>query len=142
MADSQDQAPAPQITEQHFRVLRQFGRSNFQRQMTATDRDTLWRMACQQARIAPLPLDTVVAEWHRFIQGSSAESGLAMNGDIDPAYVTIGVLHRGLVQAAHTMPTRNLLIEALRIHARTFSDREAFLTDVLRCCQPQPEKTT
>jgi len=122
------------VDQAHFKLLRQFGQSDLQKTSTDDERERRWMMSCDQARLPRVPLANVKKEWVAFVSGSSRYAGLAVNGDIDPRWVSIGILYNGHLFAAHTVKSRVLLKKLLGIHARNFKDREAFLTSVLDLC--------
>lgn len=125
------------IDHRHLRMLRNFGQDDLQRTMDNKQRELLWRVACQQARLPYYPLQEVKAEWKRFVRGQSRESGLAMAAEHDPRYVSIGITYKRIIYASHTSTTKALLRKLLHIFARCFKDYEAFLTEVVKLC-PQP----
>jgi hypothetical protein len=137
-----DDALKRQVTKAHFDLLKNFGRSAVQQNLADKDKDTLWRLSCQTARIAHVPLDTVVLVWKDFIGGESSRSGLAINGDIDPNYTTLGVTFDRLLVATHTTTTRALLERVLKIWRRGFSSDEDFMESVrgISAASLQPPK--
>lgn len=75
-------------------------------------------------------MPVVVAQWKLFVGGVSKRSGIAMNGDIDPFYTTLGVTWDGNIYAAHTTKTSSLLKRVTGIFAKSFKTREAFLNAI------------
>lgn len=118
------------VTKAHFDLLKNFGRSAVQQNLSDKDKETLWRLSCQTARIAYVPLETAVSVWKDFIGGESSRSSLAINGDIDPNYTTLGVTFDRLLVATHTTTTRALLERVLKIWRRGFSSDEDFMESV------------
>jgi hypothetical protein len=130
------------VTKAHFDLLKNFGRSAVQQNLADKDKETLWRLSCQTARIVHVPLDTVILVWKDFIGGESSRSSIAINGDIDPNYTTIGVTFDRLLVATHTTTTRALLERVLKIWRRGFSSDEDFMESVrtISAASLQPPK--
>ncbi len=126
MGRSDRPAPTP-ITGAHFQLLQSFGRSALQRKSRDKDRRKLWALACQSAGLPVIPRDEVIDAWKKYVGGLSEHSSIAINGDIDPNYTTLGVTYRGRITAAHTTKTLSLLRRVIGIFARTFDSREDFL---------------
>jgi hypothetical protein len=117
-------------------LLRQFGRSDFQRQLSTRQREEFWKETCTKGHVQHVPLETVTAAWRSFVAGQSQHSGLAINSEVDPGYVSVGVTYNRRIQAAHTAPARSLLKRLLQLYRRGFPDEELFLLDVLKLCEP------
>lgn len=127
-------APPTQITEAHFRLLREFGRNTLQKKAKERHREELWRLSCQSGQVSYVLRSDVIEAWKKYVGGLSAHSGIAINGDVDPVYTTLGVTFRGLITSAHTTKTLSLLGRVLRIYAKTFDSREAFMTGAQALC--------
>lgn len=132
--------PSTQITEAHFRLLREFGRNPMQKRATDRHRKDLWRMGCQSAQMPYVPRDKVIEAWKKYVGGLSAHSGIAINGDVDPAYTTLGVTFRGLITSAHTTKTVSLLRRVMMIYAKTFDSRATFLAAAESLCGKVADK--
>jgi hypothetical protein len=87
----------------------------------------MWEMACQSAGLPVVPRDAVIGYWKQYIGGQSRHSSIAINGDIDPKYTTLGIAWEGKLTAAHTTRTTSLLERVLIIFAKCFSSRAEFL---------------
>lgn len=122
------------ITAAHFDLLKQFGRSSMQKKATARMREELWTMCCHGAKLPVVPLEDCKAAWKDYITGESRYSGLAVNGDIDPNYVSVGFTYQRRTTAAHTTRTEALLKRLLKIYRRTFRDHDAFLRRMETLC--------
>jgi hypothetical protein len=132
------------VTLEHFRLLQTFGRNPLQKKANDAQREEFWRMICDSApRVEYVPHDQVVTAWREFITANAQESGLAINGDIDPNYVSIGVTYKRKMAAAHTTRTRPLLKRLLQIYMGAFDNRAAFLDQMEELCKEvanTPEK--
>jgi hypothetical protein len=116
------------VTLEHFRLLRTFGRNEMQRRASDTQRNEFWRMVCQSTPGVPfVPHEEVVAAWKKFITGNAVDSGLALNGDIDPSYVSVGVTYKRKMVAAHTTRMKPLIKRLLSIYSKAFGTRAEFL---------------
>lgn len=127
------------LSREYFRVLQQFGRNDVGRRLKGRAREALWRQALGFARLPYIPLKEVHASWLVFVEGSSSHSGLVVNGDIDPSYVSVGVTYHGVIGEAHTTKITALLKKLLAIYARRFRDPETFYRAVLDLC-PKPTR--
>lgn len=115
----------PRITQAHFELLRNFGRWKLREKMSEEHERTTWEVACRTARLPVVSREEVVDAWRTFVTGESDRSSLAVNGDVDPNFVSIGVAWDGKLVAAHTTRTRALLRRVLSIFRRvSFSDEE------------------
>lgn len=135
------------IDSRHFRLLREFGRSELARQLREQRKkpgeptegeNQLWAHSIQQSGLESVSLRDVVAAWKDYVEGSSNQSGLVVNGDVDPIYVSVGVTWRGVITAAHTTRTEALIRRLLEIYARSFPTPEAFYLRLLELC-PKPK---
>ncbi len=115
------------VTEPHFRLLREFGRNTFQQKLSDREREMMWQLSCRQGGVAVLPQEVVVEAWKEYVGGVSKRSNLAINGDIDPELVTVGVTYDELLTASHTSPMRPLLGRLLQIWRKAFASDEEFL---------------
>jgi hypothetical protein len=120
----------PPITEVHFRLLREFGRSKLREKIAENERREMWRLVCQGAGVPYVPHEKVVEEWKNFISGESEKSSLALNGDIDPNLTTVGFTYRGALVAAHTTRTKALLRRLMTILRKCFSSDDEYLESV------------
>ena len=136
----QRRRPQTQITEAHFRLLREFGRNPLQKKANEGHRKDLWRMACQSAHVIFVPREVVIEAWKKYVGGLSAHSGIAINGDVDPQYTTLGVTFGGLITSAHTTKTVSLLRRVMMIYAKTFDSRESFLVGAESLCRKVADK--
>lgn len=125
--ESTKEAAKRLVTEAHFRLLKEFGRNTLQQQLGDREREMMWSLSCRQGGVTVLPHEIVVDAWKDYVGGVSQRSGLAINGDIDPEHVTIGVTYDNLLTASHTARTRPLLSRLLQIWRRSFSTDEEFL---------------
>lgn len=119
-----------QVGEGHFRLLRIFGKNVLQKNVSDKERRTMWELACRSAKLAIVPHDDVVEKWRLFVAGESKDSSIAINGDIDPQFVTLGVTYKSKLVAGHTSTTQALLRRLLQIWRRAFDSDEAFLEAV------------
>lgn len=115
------------VTEAHFRLLKEFGRNTLQQKLGDREREMMWALSCRQGNVAVIPQEVVVDAWKDYVGGVSQRSGLAINGDINPEYVTVGVTFDNLLTASHTTRTRPLLDRLLKIWRQGFSSDEEFL---------------
>lgn len=115
------------VTEVHFRLLREFGRSRLRQKVDEEQRREMWRLVCQGASVPYIPHERVVEEWKAFISGESEHSSLALNGDIDPGFTTVGFTYRSALVAAHTTRTRALLRRILGIFRKCFGSDDEYL---------------
>lgn len=135
-------APPPTpVTEGHFRLLRVFGRNPNAKNMRSKEQDQLWNMMCQGAGVAPIERELAIEAWRKFVSGQSSHSSLAINGDIDPNFTTIGVSFNGAITAAHTTKTKKLLERVAFIWAKSFPSRNAFLNAAQELCTRIADKT-
>lgn len=118
------------ISETHFRLLQSYGRNKLLRRLGEKERLELWRLTCESAGVPHVPRDAVVDRWKAFVSGESRDSSIAVNGDIDPAYVTVGITFREKLVAAHTTRTPALLRRLLRIFRKAHPDEAAYLEAV------------
>jgi len=126
----------PKISLEHFRLLRTFGRNELQRKASDSQREEFWRMICQSAPgVHYVPHEQVVSAWKEFITGNSQESGLAINGDIDSNYVSVGVTYHRKMAAAHTTRMKPLLNRLLRIYLQAFQNKAEFLNAMEEICK-------
>lgn len=123
-------APPSAIREEHFRLLREYGRSPIVEKMSTKEREVFWATLCNSAMLPPVDHKLVVEEWKRYITGTSNESGVALNNDIDPTMCAIGVSYRKKLTASHTTRTTSLLDRLIALYAKCFPNREAFLDDM------------
>jgi len=130
----------PVVLPEHLSLLRQFGRSRFQRTLAPAQREEFWRETCKKGQIPHVPLAAVTEAWRRFVAGQSEHSGLALNGEIDPSFVSVGVTYHRRIQAAHTAPARSLLKHLLLLYRQAFKDEELFLLEVLDLCREENQK--
>lgn len=119
--------PQPQITEAHFRLLQAYGRHPLPKRVSKREQRKVWELMCQSANLPHIDREEVVTAWKAFIGGQSEFSSIAINGDIDPNYTTLGVTYGGKLVAAHTTRTLALLRRVLLIFARSYPSRDAFL---------------
>ena len=122
---------------EHFRILHNFGRSKLvqEKHDDLTFREEMWRMSCASARLPYVPHADVVAAWKQFIVGHHGDSSLALSGDVDPHFISLGVAFQHKLVAAHTLRTRTLLRQVLSIYARAFPEGNDFLAEVQGLCQ-------
>lgn len=135
------QRPTSPVTQEHFRLLVQFGRSQIAQDLSTREQEKMWQMSCQTARVPFIDKTTVEEEWKRYITGQSKFSGIAINADVDPNYTTVGIQHNRRLTAAHTTKTKALLKKMLEIFARGHGSRESFLTSVELMCRSIADKT-
>lgn len=122
-----DEATKRLVTEAHFRLLKEFGRNTLQQRLSDRERAMLWQISCKQAHVPLIPQDVVIEAWKEYVGGVSRRSGIAINGDVDPEYTTVGVTFDNLLTAAHTTKTKSLLVRLLRIWRRAFDSEADFL---------------
>lgn len=127
--------PPSAITVAHFNLLRAYGRNHLAKKVSKREAEKLWEIACNTAQIAYVPREQVEEEWKRYIAGQSNYSAIAINGDIDPKFVTLGITYVGVHHSSHTLRTMALLKRVLLIWARCFPNRSAFLSAAERLCQ-------
>ncbi len=133
------------VTEPHLRLLKEFGKNTLTMRISDKDKEVMWDLASRQARVQHLPREVVVEAWKRYVGGVSIRSGLAVNGDIDPEFTTVGVTYDNVLTASHTTKTRSLIEKLLRIWRRSFDSEERFLEAAERLTnrslgQPRPKK--
>ena len=126
--------PPPQISEAHFRLLKEYGRNDLPGRINVQEQRRLWEMMCQSAGLPHADREQVVEAWKTFIGGQSEHSSIAINGDIDPSYTTLGITYLGRLIAAHTTKTPALLGRVMEIFARSFDSRADFLNAAERLC--------
>ena len=126
--------PQIQVTEAHFRLLRVFGRNPNAKNMRKKEQDQLWAMMCQGANLPPVDRELTIDAWKRYVSGQSTHSSIAINGDIDPNFTTLGVSYGGAITAAHTTRTSKLLERVIKIWAKSFPSRDAFLNAAQGLC--------
>lgn len=131
------------IDLRHFKLLQIFGRDGKQKKASPEVRATIWKMMCQGAGIPAIDHSKVVEEWKNYIAGESEHSGIAINGDIDPQFVSIGITYKKKITSAHTTPTASLLRRILGIYARAFPNKEQFLEQMESMCREaiEPKNT-
>lgn len=122
----------------YFRTLKEFGRNGTARRLQGRRREFMWREALRYAGVPYVPFQEVYDSWRVFIEGSSAHSGVALNGDHDPDYVSVGVTYHGVVTAAHTTKTASMLRRLLEIYSWKFGTPEEFYFAVMDLC-PKPK---
>jgi hypothetical protein len=127
--------PPPQISEAHFRLLREYGRNDLPNRISPREQKRLWEMMCQSAGLPIVERERVVEAWKTYIGGQSEHSNIAINGDIDPRFTTLGITYLGKLTAAHTTKTPALLKRVLKIFAKSFSSRAEFLDAAERMCR-------
>ena len=130
------------IGEPHFRLLRQFGKNPVQKKADEEMREKLWHMCCQGGRVPYVPHGEVITAWKRFIAGESHYSGIAINGDVDPGYVSLAITFERRVVAAHTTKTPALIKRLLKIHSQTFESPEEFLEAMEKVCKRTVNRDT
>ena len=136
MENTKQQAPPPTpVQAEHFLLLRQFGRNQYQKHATPEMREKLWEMVCQSSGVAYVEHTKVVNAWKDFITAQSAYSAIAINGEADPAYVSVGIAFKKKLVASHTGKMGPILQRILKLYARSFRTREEFLEDVERLCK-------
>jgi hypothetical protein len=133
-------ANSVRVSQEHFRLLQEFGRNELQRRVSDTQREQMWEFACQSARLPVIQRKVVIEHWKIFIGGISNRSGIAINGDVDPKYTTIGITWENHIYAAHTTKTTSILKRVLEIFAKTFSDRETFLSAAEQLCRQTADR--
>jgi hypothetical protein len=131
----QPMPPPTPVQAEHFVLLRQFGRNGYQKQATPEMREKLWEMVCQSSGVPYVDHAKVVHAWKDFITAQSAYSAIALNGEADPAYISIGIAFKKKLVASHTGKMIPILQRILRLYARTFRTREEFMEDVERLCK-------
>jgi hypothetical protein len=127
--------PQAIVVEGHFRLLREYGRNPLPHRISDREQRELWRMMCQTAGLPHVERERVVEEWKRFIGGQSKQSSIAINGDIDPRYTTLGIAFHGKLSAAHTTKTSKLLERVMKIYARAYPNRDTFLDAAETLCR-------
>lgn len=129
-----------QIYNEHFRLLKTFGRNREMDGYTKRDKKKIWATMCEMARLPVVEHEEVVEAWRSFVSGNSARSSIAADGDIDAEYTTIGVLRDQRIVASSTAKTKSLLMKVLGIFVRTFKTREEFLDMMSAMCHHQATK--
>ena len=129
------------ITEEHFRLLKQYGRNPLSQQISKREAAKLWEMVCETGRVPHVKHDKVVEEWKRYITGQSRYSGIAINADIDPQLTTLAFTHQERLTAGHTTRTDKLLDKLLELFAKCFPSRESFLNSMEKKCLDTAKKT-
>lgn len=128
------QRSSPVVGVEHFELLHRFGRNRYQK-FAKSEKDHLWKLACEAARLPYLPWEEVLEHWKQFIAGQAEHSSLAINGDIDPHLVTVGVCHDKKLWGSHTTRTEKLLEKILEIYSRTFRTEAEFLDSIEKKCK-------
>ena len=98
-------------------------------------------MMCQTAHLALVPREEVEEAWKKYVGGQSEHSSIAINGDIDPNFTTLGITYLGKLTSAHTTKTPALLKRVLLIWSKSFTDRIEFLNAAERLCKSIANKT-
>ena len=130
----------PRVTVLHFKLLRTFGRNELQRRATDTQRNEFWRMVCESTpNVEYVPHEVVVSAWKKYITANSEDSGLALNGDVDANYVSVGITYKRKMFAAHTTPVRSLIKRLMSLHMRAFDNRVDFLDAMETLCKEVAE---
>jgi len=124
-----------QIVSHHFYLLRQFGKNPMQKNADPQTREQLWMMCCQGANVPYVVHAQVVEEWKRFIAANAQYSGLAVNGDVNPQFLSIAVTYKKRMVAAHTTKTESLLKRILQIYSKTFKTPDEFLEKMEVMCR-------
>lgn len=125
-----DETAKRAVTKMHFELLKNFGRSALQRDLSDKDKETLWKMSCQTAKLVYVPLETTIEVWKEFIGGESTRSHIAISGEIDPNYTTIGVTFDRALVATHTTTSRAILRKVLQIWRRSFGSEDEYMEAV------------
>lgn len=132
--------PTSPVTQEHFRLLVEFGRSPVAQDLSRREKKKMWEISCNSARVPFIEKDVVEEEWKKYITGQSRYSGIAVNADIDPQYTTIGIQHNRRLTAAHTTKTKSLLKKMLEIFARGHDSRDSFLSSCEFLCRSIADK--
>lgn len=125
--------PRPVPTLEHFKLLQSFGRNKMQHDHPES-REQLWRMVCEGVRLPYIPHPEVVEAWMAYVAGDSMRTSLAVNGNVHPSRVIIGVLYDGKMAAAHTTQTQALLRRICGIFRQCFKSDEEFLEAMQQMC--------
>jgi hypothetical protein len=134
-AKAANKGPPPAVDERHFRLLRAYGRHELPERISRREQEKLWEMMCQSAGVPFAPREEVEQAWKTYIAGQAEHSSVAINGDINPRYTTLGVAYHGKITAAHTIKTPALLKRVLLIWAKSFGNRTEFLNAAERMCK-------
>jgi len=128
-------SPPPVVGVEHFELLHRFGRNKYQKSASKIEKDNLWKMSCEAARLPHVPWEQVLEHWKQFLAGQAEHSSLAINGDVDPHLVTVGVCHDKKLWGSHTTRTEKLLEKILEIYSRTFKTPEEFFDSMEKKCK-------
>jgi len=117
-----------------------FGRNPRAKNMRKKEQDQLWDMMCQGANLPPVDRELTIDAWKQYVSGQSKHSSIAINGDIDPNFTTLGVSYAGTITAAHTTRTKKLLERVTTIWAKGFRSRNDFLNAAQELCTMVADK--
>lgn len=137
---SEDNDKNKSIHNEHFRLLRTFGRNREMDSYTKRDKKKIWTTMCEMARLPVVEHEEVVEAWRTFVSGNSARSSLVADGDIDAEFTTVGVYRDKRIVASSTMKTKFLLMKLLKIYVRSFKTKEEFLEMMSAMCHHQAVK--
>jgi hypothetical protein len=125
------QRPVP--TLEHFKLLQSFGKNKLQREHPDR-REQLWKILCESIHLSYIPHPDVVEAWMAYVAGESTQTNLAINGNIHPSRVVVGVLYQGRMAASHTTKTVPLLKKIAGIYRECFKNDNEFLEAMQQMC--------
>ncbi len=117
---------ADKIEPEHLKMIVEFGRSPLQKSATEDQREKLWQMMCDGAKVPRVPHSAVIEEWKKYVLGQSEVTGFAMQPTPDPSFISVGVTFKRRLMASHTMKTRVLLKALLKAFSTQFSKEGEF----------------
>ena len=119
------------IAEEHFRVLREFGKDAAARQLPDRQKRQVWEATLATAKLAYVPMEAVRQRYLLFLQGRAKESGISVGIDADPSLVRVALTWQGKTLAAHVMPVRSLMLAVLPGWFANFDTYEESLAELL-----------
>ena len=126
------------VAKEHLDLLREYGRNPRARQLAQNpkEREHFWTAICQAAGVSYVPFAIVEAAWRGLVQGKpTGNATLVIEEAGSPTRTRVTVAWNHATLGAHTVPTRALAREVLRILSRSYEGEEAFAMDVMAIAQ-------